>query len=179
MLNDAAILKLVEENQLIDPFRKDGLQPHSYDAHLSEILKIAQSSEVVLKEVPGIAKIMETRPRFENLTVESGLAPLQFALASTEEYFKLPENIVGFVCGKSSIGRNGLQIENAGLIDAGFEGAITLEFFNMAPWKINLKAGMPICQIYFFHVDSPVLKHYQSIGHYNGQRGPTEAIYKL
>jgi dCTP deaminase len=170
MLNDASIKFYSNRQSLIHPFKTDNLQPHSYDATLDDVIKLAVYNE-------------ETDERLwvphNCYTSDFVLKPGQFALASTKEYFKLPQHLVGFVQGKSSIGRNGLQIENAGLIDAGFEGAITLELYNMAPWPIKLKAGMPICQIHFTLVDDPIFKNYTKSGHYNGQKGPTTAVYEL
>lgn len=167
MLNDH---KISHTAGLITPFNDKNLQPHSYDATLDDVIKIA-AYNADTDEKYWVEK--------NCYTGEVYLLPGQFALASTKEFLNLPQHIVGFVQGKSSVGRNGLQIENAGLIDAGFIGAITLELYNMAPWPIKLKAGMPICQLHFTNVDSPVYKDYQKIGHYNGQRGPTEAVYKL
>jgi dCTP deaminase len=170
MLRDLDIEIESKRNDLIRPFNLSHLQPHSYDATLHDIIKIA-SYDPITKERSWTPKNCFVTP------VE--LQPYQFALASTNEYFKLSQNLVGFVQGKSSIGRNGLQIENAGLIDAGFEGMITLELFNMAPWPIKLQAGMAICQIHFTEASAPVYKNYSSTGHYNKQVGPTEAVYKL
>lgn len=170
MLRDLDIEIEAKRNSLIKPFELNNVQPHSYDATLHDVIKVAHYDPMT-EERSWIIKNCFVEP------VELG--PQQFALASTNEYFKLTQNLVGFVQGKSSIGRNGLQIENAGLIDAGFEGMITLELFNMAPWPIKLTAGMSICQIHFTAVSSPVYKNYALIGHYNKQTGPTEAAYKL
>ena len=170
MLNDQQIKHRAEREKLITPYDDKFLQPHSYDATLHSDIKVAHY-DVIDK--------VKTWKAHNCYITDFELQPGQFALASTREYFKMPQGLVGFVQGKSSIGRNGLQIENAGLIDAGFEGAITLEFYNMAPWPIILKAGMPICQIHFTSVQSPVYKDYHKIGHYNGQRGPTNAVYAI
>ena len=170
MLNDFLIKHNCERNGLISPFSIENLQPHSYDATLAQKIKVA-AYDFNTGEHLWIEN--------DCYTSDFELLPGSFALASTLEYFKLPQNIVGFVQGKSSVGRNGLQIENAGLIDAGFEGAITLELYNMAPWPIKLKVGMPICQIHFTDVQSPIYKDYSKIGHYNKQTGPTEAVYSL
>lgn len=167
MLNDSKIIELAQIEG-ISPFDMEYLQPHSYDARLANMIKIPSYT-------PSTKKKEWVDHTFDEVEIESK----EFVLASTIEYFKLPENVVGFVCGKSTIGRNGLQIENAGLIDAGFEGAITLELYNMAPWPITLKADMRICQIYFFDVESPEYKNYQKIGNYNKQVGPTAPRYIL
>ncbi len=167
MLNDQQII----DAAMIKPIDLAALQPHSYDATLSAEIKVAaynwftRKAKWVTKRIPRGGSII--------------LKPKQFALASTVEYFRLPQTVVGFVQGKSTIGRNGLQIENAGLIDAGFEGAITLELYNMAPWPIELRYGMRICQMHFTKVDQAEFTNYALTGHYNKQTGPTEPIYDI
>jgi dCTP deaminase len=170
MINDNTIDMEAAGNKLISPYNTEQLQPHSYDAILGPMLKIAQWDEIT-----GEHKWIDVDISVAPYLLHNG----KFALGSTVEYLKLPQNLVGFVQGKSSVGRNGLQIENAGLIDAGFEGNITLELYNMAPWPILLKAGMRICQLHFNRVDKPVLTDYSVSGHYNKQTGPTTAAYNL
>ena len=170
MIHDRLIAQEAKNYGLITPYNEELLQPHSYDCTLDNIIKIARYND-------------RTGERsWEHHNITNGAVYLmhgEFALGSTIEYFKLPSWLVGFVQGKSSVGRNGLQIENAGLIDAEFEGAITLEFYNMAPWPIKLEAGMKICQVHFTKAESPQIKRYKKSGHYNGQKGPTEAVYSL
>lgn len=186
MINDDEIKRLADENDLITPFNMELLNPHSYDCTLGNELKIAfygRTEREYEKTKGGIlyeeaTKTIKTWEIFD-LSIPKELSHGMFALGGTIEYFKLPQDVVGFVQGKSTVGRNGLQIECAGLIDAGFEGNITLEFFNMAPWPIELKYGQKICQVHFTHVDSPLYKDYSIIGHYNKQQGATEPVYAL
>lgn len=95
----------------------------------------------------------------------------EFVLASTQESINLPDNISAFVQGRSSIGRLGLQIQNAGFIDAGFSGQLTLELHNQGSSPILLEAGKRICQIVFILQSSPSLKVYN--GKYQNQTGAT------
>lgn len=94
------------------------------------------------------------------------LNPGEFCLATTKEKVIMPENTAAFVQGRSSIGRIGLTVQNAGFVDPGFEGHITLELVNESPVVIYLKPGYPVAQLVFFdttHVKDPY--H----GKYNGQ----------
>lgn len=163
ILNDQKI----KDSNIIKPFNDDGLQSHSYDCMLSPMFKLQS------KEYNGIW-------HDKNLTDSAKayphrLEPGEFALACTQEYITLPADIIGFVQGKSSIGRGGLQIENAGLIDPLFHGQITLELYNASKWPYNLHSGMYICQLYFHQVEPAVIKPYDKFGKYNGQTGPTTA----
>lgn len=89
-----------------------------------------------------------------------------FCLATTMESVKMPDNLAAFVQGRSSIGRIGLTVQNAGFVDPGFYGHITLELKNDAPVPIILKPGYPVAQLVFFDC-SPVKNPYA--GKYNGQ----------
>ena len=170
MLNDSQIKTLADSNSLIAPFSLDKLQPHSYDCTLGYEVKLSRYDHFTTAK-----RWLPYDLRDRKFNLEQG----EFALAGTTEYFKLPDNVVGFVQGKSTVGRNGLQIECAGLIDAAFEGNITLELYNMAPWPIELKEGQAICQVWFTYADSPIFKSYTKTGHYNKQTGATTPVYTL
>lgn len=99
------------------------------------------------------------------------LLPGQFVLATTMEYVSLPDNLTAFVEGRSSLGRLGLFIQNAGWVDPGFQGEITLELFNANRCAIELKAGRRVGQLVFAEMDDTALKPYN--GKYQGQKGAT------
>ena len=79
--------------------------------------------------------------------------------------------MAAYVEGRSSIGRLGLQVQNAGFIDAGFEGQITLELENQSPLPIVLQVGVRICQIVFVQMLETAEQPYA--GKYLNQRGAT------
>lgn len=105
----------------------------------------------------------------ETLISEDGgyiLEPGGFCLATTKEGLVMFPNVAAFVQGRSSIGRIGLTVQNAGFVDPGFSGHITLELKNDAPVPIVLKAGYPVAQLVFFDC-TRVKEPYQ--GKYYGQ----------
>ena len=59
-----------------------------------------------------------------------------FILASTAESIRVPYDMAAYVDGHSSIGSSGLQVQNAGFIDAGFHGQKTLELENQSGFPI-------------------------------------------
>lgn len=99
------------------------------------------------------------------------LPPKSFVLATTVEYLKMPDHLTAFVEGRSSIGRMGLFIQNAGWVDPGFEGEITLELYNANQLPIRLRAGRRICQLVLAQMDRPTASPYG--GKYQGQRKAT------
>ena len=106
------------------------------------------------------------------------LRPGAFVLASTLEVVTVGPTLCGFVAGKSSVARRGIQVEAAGLVDPGFSGQLTLEVVNFTDEPVTLTEFEPICQIYFMRVDGPVARPYGTPGlrsRYQHQRGPTMA----
>ena len=114
---------------------------------------ISMDSEIKYREYEG-----------ETIT----LPPHSFLLATTMEYVKLPNDLTAFVEGRSSVGRMGLFIQNAGWVDPGFEGQITLELYNANSLPIQLQAGRRICQLVFCKMDQATPNPYR--GKYQGQK---------
>jgi dCTP deaminase len=133
--------------------------------------------------------VIDVKEDLEDLTrlVEIGegeafiLHPGEFVLGSTYEKVSLPDDLVGRIEGKSSLGRLGLLIHStAGFIDAGFSGHITLELSNVANLPITLYPGMKIGQVSFLRMTTPADVPYGSArvgSKYQGQRGPTPSRY--
>jgi dCTP deaminase len=158
-LSRQSIARICDEFDMIR--RKDGrplsIEPVSVDIHLDEF------------ELDG------------GIHREGLLKPGVFCLGSTVETFAMPNYVVGFVVGKSTLAREGLQIEAAGLIDPGFWGDITLELKNLHHEdSIMLKSGDPIGQVYFAYTDEPVDTPYGEANgnHYQGQLGVTRSYRK-
>jgi dCTP deaminase len=163
LLNDKAIVQYLKEGKIkIDPIDfTEQIQPASVDLKLGDTFSYIKSSVIDFRE-----EIEYDTFKKDELWIQ----PMQFVLATTKEYVGLPNNITGLLEGRSSIGRTGLFIHNAGLIDAGFEGEITLELFNCGPAPILLTKDQRICQITFWEHDEALIPYR---GKYQGQRGAT------
>lgn len=84
------------------------------------------------------------------------LMPGEFILASTAETVRLSRSVAGQVLSKSSMARRGLNVAlNAGYIDPGFSGNITLAIANLSNNVVELTSGMKIAQIVFDQLVSP------------------------
>jgi dCTP deaminase len=104
------------------------------------------------------------------------LHPGEFVLGTTKERVALPEDIVGRVDGRSSIGRLAVMIHaTAGYIDPSFRGTITLELSNVGKMPVALRPNMRVCQISFHRMSSPAEVPYGSRpgSKYQDQTGPT------
>lgn len=163
ILSDKTIKKMLKEKTLIiDPVDNIQIQPASVDMRLGkDFLKVNENSLPLMT-------LTEQVSYEEVIGTEIIIPPHSFLLATTKEYIKLPDNVTAFVEGRSSIGRMGLFIQNAGWVDPGFEGQITLELFNANRLPIKLEAERRICQLVFAQMDNSAQNPYR--GKYQGQK---------
>lgn len=152
-------------------YQNNQIQPASLDVCLGNTFAIVEDSH-------NNIITMTNEIKYTTITTDKYiLMPGQFVLATTMEYFKLPNNITAFVEGRSSLGRMGLFIQNAGWVDPGFEGEITLELFNANRCAIELQAGRRIGQMVFATMTNTPCSAYN--GKYQGQSGATGSqVYK-
>lgn len=91
------------------------------------------------------------------------LHPGVLALAITLESVKLPENIIGWLDGRSSLARLGLMVHvTAHRIDPGWEGKIVLEFYNSGKLPLALRPNMIIGALSFEVLSGPAARPYNS-----------------
>jgi len=163
ILSDRTIRQLIEQGKLmIDPLTEEQFQPASVDLRLGTHF---------LKNNEYLNHIMTLEDELSYEEFESKeiiIPPQSFLLATTMETVRLPVDITAFVEGRSSIGRMGLFIQNAGWVDPGFEGQITLELFNANRLPIKLIAGRRVCQLVFAQMDQKSARGYH--GKYQGQK---------
>lgn len=161
---------------VVDPLDLNDIQPSSIDLHLGDGFRVFRNSRY-----PYIDPSSSQPDLTEFITATSVepfvLHPGEFALGTTLERVALPDDILGRLEGKSTLGRLGLLIHStAGYVDPGWNGHLTLELSNVANLPILLTPGMKIGQISFNRMSTPVEKPYghPDLGsHYQGQVGPT------
>lgn len=101
-----------------------------------------------------------------------------FVLARTREVVKISDKLTAFVEGRSSVGRLGLCVENAGWVDPGFQGSITLELMNLLPHPLLVHAGTRICQIVVSRMVGDTEGGYKS-SKYQGQVKATGSLLHM
>ncbi len=164
ILSDDTLRQMIAERSIVvEPIEPYQVQPASIDLRLGRhFLKIDENSLESLS--------LDTElPYIQIEKDEIVIPPHSFLLATTIEAVRIPSHVTAFVEGRSSIGRMGLFIQNAGWVDPGFEGTITLELFNANRLPLRLTSGRRICQIVFAFMDKPTRTPYA--GKYQGQRG--------
>lgn len=172
ILSDKTILSLLKQGTLsIAPLQENQIQPASVDIRLGDTFSVVEDSSTAILT-------LSQKMIYKEIHAEKYLLlPGQFVLATTMEYISLPDNLTAFVEGRSSLGRMGLFIQNAGWVDPGFSGEIMLELFNANRCAIELQAGRRIGQLVFAQMDQAALHPYR--GKYQGQRGATGSMVYL
>jgi dCTP deaminase len=115
----------------------------------------------------------------EEIEIDEGgafyLHPGELALGVTVERITVPNDLVGWLDGRSSLARLGLMIHiTAHTIDPGWDGHITLEFANIGRFPLALRPGMRICAVSFEPLSGPTSKPYRvkQSAKYWGQDSP-------
>ncbi len=166
ILSDITLTEMLKTGELkMSPLIEAQIQPASIDIRLGDTFSIVEDSS------SGIITL-DSEISYKTIKTDTYLLlPGQFVLATTMEYIELPDDLTAFVEGRSSLGRMGLFIQNAGWVDPGFKGEITLELFNANRCAIELRAGRRVGQLVFAKMDREAKNPYR--GKYQGQTGAT------
>jgi dCTP deaminase len=151
-LSDRGILEAMEEGRLaLGDFQEKNLTPNGYDLTIAEI-QVGQGGE---RQREGIVAI----------------PPKTWFAVSTLEYVRLGPDICAHLWIRTTWARKGV-ISSFGMIDAGFEGTLTLSAYNSSESEIVIPIGERFAQMVFEGLDSASEKAYaERSGTYQGQRG--------
>jgi len=179
VLSNIDIEKAIKDKEIkIKGFRPIYIGSSSIDLHLGNRVNILM--------LDGKHWAMDTRDkktlifkeyRFKRLVIY----PDKFYLVSTKESITFGNSITGFLQGRSSLARLGLNVHCAGFFDVGFSGTATLELTNFTKKPIILYEGMRICQMVFVKTISPSSIPYykKKDAKYNKQINPEKSkIYE-
>lgn len=161
VLSDRSIKEAMASGRIsVEPCDEADIQPSSVDLHLGDDFQVFRNSRYPYidpaREQPGLTERVNASPEEPFV-----LHPGEFALGTTIERIRLPDDVVGRLEGKSSLGRLGLLIHStAGYVDPGWDGRLTLELSNVANLPIVLTPGMKIGQISFLRMSTPVDRPY-------------------
>ena len=125
--------------------------------HVAPFVDISGSSKDIHKILKSLSKtiIMNNDNEF------FFLHPGELVLSITHESITLPDDIIGWLDGRSSLARLGLMVHvTAHRIDPGWSGKIVLEFFNGGKLPLALKPGMDIGAINFETISGPAVRPY-------------------
>ena len=153
ILNDKQIKKLVKEEDMINPFIDEsiaqgishGLNSFGFDLRCGDEFKIFTNIKGATADPKNF-----TEDNFITVKGEPSILipPNSFALASTIEKFKIPDDILVICLGKSTYARCGI-IVNVTPLEPGWTGHVTLELSNSTPLPAKVYANEGCCQFIF------------------------------
>lgn len=97
-----------------------------------------------------------------------------FILASTIEYFMIPDDIMPDIKDKSTWARQGITVQNT-VGEPGWNGFLTLEITNHSEDIVHIEAGTPIAQMVFEQLTERTELPYKGKYQYQANR-PVKAI---
>ena len=180
VMPDRWIRHMAESHDMIKPFvpiktsTKDvdgeqvkaisyGCSSYGYDLRVADDFKVFTPTRVQLVDPKDFNEDCFDTIKGKGYCV---IPPNSFALAYSVERFKIPENVMVVVVGKSTYARCGIII-NVTPGEPGWEGHWTLEISNTTPLPAKVYANEGLCQALFFQ-GPPCATPYAN-GKYQGQ----------
>ncbi|MEK9713941.1 MAG: dCTP deaminase, partial [Thalassolituus sp.] len=164
-LSDADIEKKIASGDIvIEPAPgDDAIAGISVDLRLDHRFRVFSNNSVTHLDLSGEREQLERdidRIMSKEIEIAADQAlyihPGELILGATLESVSIPDDLVGWLDGRSSLARLGLMVHvTAGRIDPGWEGQIVLEFYNNGKLPLALRPGMVICAMSFETLSSP------------------------
>ena len=178
VLSDKWIKEMVRTNNMISPFENKqvrgnkisyGLSSFGYDARVSNEFKIFTNVNSEIVDPKNF--------KLNNFISKKGdeciIPPNSFALSSTVEYFRIPNDVMVICLGKSTYARCGI-IVNVTPLEPSWEGNVTLEFSNSTPLPAKIYANEGAAQFIFLKGnEKPDITYADRNGKYMKQSGVT------
>jgi len=170
---------LAKKKIIVEPLDnpEDQIQPAWIDLRLGDKFRIFKSNSFPLIDpknpVDGLTEVIKIKDGKPFI-----LHPGEFVLGCVKEYIKMPDDLMGVVDGRSSLGRLGVIVHStAAGINPGWEGVFTLEITNVGKMPVALYPGMKICKLVLHKLSSPaeVPYHMRKNAKYQKQAGIEES----
>ncbi len=183
VLSDRDILKALERGDIViepldDEYLEEALGPASLDLRLGNEFVVFKTLHKSCID-PTVDAAENTEKVVLSEDEEFVINPGELVLASTLERVELnAPDLTAVLHGRSSLGRLGIQVHvEAGYVDPGWRGRLTLELVNFNPMPVKLKPGMRVVQIVFHRLSSEPEGWYE--GKYLGDDGPAPSRLHL
>jgi dCTP deaminase len=144
ILTKKVILDEIEcKNIKITPLNKKNIGAASIDLTLSNNFRVFESKKVILTENVDYKKHSKLIKKNKMI-----IMPGQFVLGISKENINLPENICGWLYGRSRFARFGISIHStASFVHPGVNNKQVFEISNHSNVPLVLKSGLKIAQL--------------------------------
>lgn len=141
----------------------------SVDLRLANSFRVFSNNSVPFLDLSGDREELNKnidRVMGKEIVVDEGDAlfihPGELVLGSTLESVEIPDDLVGWLDGRSSLARLGLMVHvTAGRIDPGWKGQVVLEFYNLGKIPLALRPEMIICALSFETLSNTARRPYR------------------
>lgn len=169
MANESGMIEPFVEAQVRQGVMSFGVSSYGYDIRVGSHFKIFTNLYSTVVDPKNFRP--EAYVDFEGS--ECIIPPNSFVLAESVETIRMPRNVTALVLCKSTYIRAGVLIPTT-VLEAGWEGTITLEIGNMTPLPAKIYANEGIAQVLFFEGDEDCdVSYADRKGKYQGQHGVT------
>src|ERR1700722_2824875 len=153
LLDKVEILKLLKRRRIIlEPLLDESSQVDNIgvdlrlDSFFREFVRTERPYTTPAESASGTTLLTEIEPFRDSFFLQPG----EFALAQSLEYIVLPNDILCFLNGRSSLGRRGLVVHaTANVVDPGWRGHLVFELANLGTMAIELMPLMRIARLIF------------------------------
>jgi len=147
------IRKRIRDGRLVENINlNECLSPASYELRVGSYFDWSTNSRVDLQRGEAIA-----------------VAPNGFLLVGTVERVNLPNDLIGMMYLRSTYARRGFMPWFQGIVDPGYQGALTVVVHNLTGELVPIYGEERICHLVFDQLPEPVEKGYE--GAYQGSPG--------
>jgi dCTP deaminase len=168
VLTRESILAELESGRLkIEPFEVDQLGAASIDLTLGHEIRVIHpgAAPIDLHEDADYRDYTDVRALDEPFVLEPGCT----IHGITQERIHLPDNLCGFLEGRSRFARLGLMIHvTSAFVQPGVANRQVLEMSNVSDRPLRIFAGVRLCQL--------VLMRTEGEGHYDGRFADQDAL---
>jgi dCTP deaminase len=179
ILPDHQIRTLAQDHGMIEPFVDGQVRDEVVSYGLSSFgydMRIAGEFRVFTPNIYN--SVVDPKRIDERALVEYEvddhilIPPNSYVLGRSIEYFRMPDDVLGLVLGKSTYARSGI-IVNVTPLEPGWEGHVTIEVGNGTSLPAKVYAEEGIAQVVFLHGDPPEVSYAEKKGKYQHQKGIT------
>ena len=152
ILSQKEILERIKKGDIkIEPFENEQVGPASIDLTLDNQIRVFEKNKAIfhIKE-KDIFKQYKKHTTILHLKRNGFyvLKPYEMIHGITKEKIMLPEDLCGWLQGRTTFARLGLSVHvTASFIQPGINNKQVLEIVNLSPYELALYPGTRICQM--------------------------------
>jgi dCTP deaminase len=170
ILSDRDIKQMIANKCIqIEPLSPDTIQQNGIDLKLGD--KMATTPKSITLETIDSSSSEEIKKAYIILASDNNkfaIEPSKHYLFTTEECITMPNDVMGFIGLRSTFARLGF-VSPLTIVDAGFEGTLTVGVFYGGSIPINLPVGCRFLHVVLGKLQTPAEMPYE--GHYKKQQG--------